>query len=69
MKGILLGVSLMGAVLLAGAVPAFAEPLTPGGGPAFGQHVSGMAPDHAKDHGAVFGECVSTMAQGAGCSH
>jgi hypothetical protein len=41
----------------------------PGGGPAFGQHVSGMAPDHPKEHGRLFGECVSAMAQGAECDH
>jgi hypothetical protein len=41
----------------------------PGGGPAFGQHVSGMAPEHPKEHGRLFGECVSAMAQGAECDH
>ena len=48
---------------------AAAEPPTPGGGPAFGQHVASMTPDHPQDHGAMFGECVSAMARGEGCPH
>jgi len=43
---------------------------TPGGGPGFGEHVSGMARDgHPVEHGRDFGECVSMMAQGLPCDH
>ena len=35
----------------------------------FGQHVSGMAPEHAILHGALFGECVSEMALNGECPH
>jgi len=31
-------------------------------GPQFGAHVSDMTPEHPRDHGVMFGECVSTMA-------
>lgn len=49
--------------------PAFAETVAPGGGSAFGEHVSSMAPEHPRDHGGEFGECVSTMARTGSCSH
>lgn len=60
-------------VALAGALASFgvasaAHP-EPGGGPEFGQHIASMAPEHAIDHGAMFGECVSSMARGEGCTH
>ncbi|KZK16593.1 hypothetical protein A3962_14655 [Meiothermus taiwanensis] len=42
---------------------------SPGGGPDFGKHVSGMAPEHPREHGAQFGACVSSMARGEGCVH
>ena len=38
-------------------------------GRTFGQHVSGMAPEHAILHGALFGECVSEMAVTGECPH
>lgn len=41
----------------------------PGGGPAFGQHIASMAPEHPRAHGRMFGECVSSMARGEGCAH
>ena len=50
-------------------VPAFAQTIAPGGGNAFGEHVSGMAPEHPRDHGLDFGKCVSTMAQTGVCPH
>jgi hypothetical protein len=43
-------------------VPALAQTVAPGGGSAFGEHVSSMAPEHPRDHGRDFGKCVSTMA-------
>ena len=49
--------------------PAFAETVAPGGGSAFGEHVSSMAPEHPRDHGREFGECVSTMARTGTCPH
>lgn len=54
-------------VLVAGS--AFAQTVAPGGGSAFGEHVSGMAPEHPIDHGRGFGECVSAMAQTGVCPH
>lgn len=43
---------------------------TPHDGRAFGQHVSGMAPEHPRDHGgALFGECVSALATTGDCPH
>ena len=69
MKGLVLGIALIAGTLVAGAAPALANPASPGGGPAFGQHISGHAPEHPVLHGAMFGECVSMMAQGEGCSH
>lgn len=59
-------------LLLLGATPALADGMpmpTPGGGPAFGLHVSGMAPEHPIAHGAMFGECVSSMASTGTCPH
>jgi hypothetical protein len=35
----------------------------------FGQHVSGMAPEHPKAHGRHFGECVSELAMTGVCPH
>jgi hypothetical protein len=56
-------------LMVGGAVPALAEDVAPGGGNDFGQHVAGMAPEHAIAHGADFGACVSAMAQGLACPH
>ena len=39
------------------------------GGRQFGEHVSGMAPEHPKMHGRLFGECVSELAITGECSH
>jgi len=50
-------------------VPAFAQTVAPGGSNAFGEHVSSMAPEHPRDHGREFGECLSTMARTGVCSH
>ena len=49
-------------------------PLTSGsqsqtGGRQFGEHVSGMAPEHPLMHGRLFGECVSEMAITGTCPH
>lgn len=52
-----------------GAPPPGAHAVAPGEGPAFGTHVAEMAPAHPKAHGAMFGECVSTMAQTGSCPH
>jgi hypothetical protein len=51
--------------------PAFAqeEEVAPGGGNAFGKHVSSMAPEHPKMGGVEFGVCVSTMARTGSCPH
>lgn len=42
---------------------------SPGGGPEFGQHVASMAPEHPREHGRMFGQCVSAMARGEDCPH
>jgi hypothetical protein len=66
----LVGVAGLTVALLVGATaPALAEDVAPGGGSAFGQHVAGMAPEHAVAHGADFGACVSAMARGLACPH
>lgn len=42
---------------------------TPGGGAGFGDHISGMSPEHPQGHGALFGDCVSGMATDDDCPH
>jgi hypothetical protein len=55
--------------LTIGAAPAaLASGVSPGQDPAFGEHVSDMAPEHPIMHGRQFGECVSGMATGE-CPH
>ena len=51
------------------AAPQAPQPKTSPEGRAFGEHVSGMAPEHAILHGALFGECVSEMAITGECPH
>jgi len=51
----------MVALLVGATVPALADDVARGAGNAFGQHVAGMAPEHAVAHGADFGSCVSAM--------
>ena len=51
------------------AAPRAPQPTTALEGRAFGEHVSGMAPEHAILHGALFGECVSEMAITGDCPH
>lgn len=66
----LVGVAGLTVALLVGATgPALADDVAPGGGNAFGQHVAGMAPEHAVAHGADFGACVSAMARGLACPY
>lgn len=68
MKRKVLVVCALAATLLGlGAAPAIADSVSPS--PAFGQHVSSMAPDHPLELGAIFGDCVSTMATTGSCSH
>ena len=49
--------------------PQAPQPTTSLEGRAFGEHVSGMAPEHAILHGVLFGECVSEMAITGDCPH
>jgi hypothetical protein len=64
----LLVVSIMVGSLVAGSAgTALAAEATPG--PGFGKHVSEMVPEHPRDHGRTFGECVSAMARGGVCDH
>jgi hypothetical protein len=63
------GALFVGVLMLGAAPAAVASDASPGGGPAFGQHVSDMAPDHPLEHGGRhFGACVSGMARGT-CPH
>lgn len=55
-------------VVLGGPRIAEATEPEPGAGPAFGQHVAGMAPEHPVEHGDGFGSCVAMMARGE-CLH
>lgn len=66
-RRIIVVASLAGSLVGIGAAPALADEVTPS--PAFGQHVSDMAPEHALEDGAAFGACVSAMAQGGDCPH
>lgn len=59
--------ALAGSLLGIGATPTLADEVTPS--PDFGQHVSGMVPEHALADGAAFGACVSAMARGIECPH
>ena len=68
MRTVFLGTVLGLALALSVFGPAAAEP-SPGGGPAFGQHVADMAPAHPIDHGRDFGRCVSDLATTGECSH
>jgi hypothetical protein len=69
MRKSLVALAVVLAVAASGVGTAGAEAISPGGGNAFGQHVAGMAPEHAVAHGAHFGECVSTMARTGSCPH
>jgi len=64
---VVLSITIAGALAPLGA-QAMDHP-APGGGPAFGQHVASMAPEHPREHGRMFGECVSAMARGEDCPH
>jgi hypothetical protein len=59
--------SVTATLLGVGASPALADSVSPS--PAFGQHVSSVAPEHALASGAMFGDCVRTMARTGTCSH
>ena len=71
MKKLAVGFAVAVAIWIVGAATAFADTMpTPGGGPAFGQHVAMMAPANSGMTGQAFASCVSAMAsQGVcGCS-
>jgi hypothetical protein len=61
--------AVLGTALSALAVGTAAAGPAPGGGPEFGWHVAEMAPEHPKDHGRHFGDCVSEMATSSVCDH
>ena len=67
LKKLLTVLVISAAALLGATAPALAQP--PGGGNGFGQHVREMTPDHAIEHGAGFGDCVSMMASSGECGH
>ena len=68
MKKVLLGSGVALGLALLGTVSASANTMpSPGGGPAFGQHVQAMSPGHGGMTGAAFGKCVSTMASEDTC--
>jgi hypothetical protein len=64
---VIAGILLLG--LLASPVAARADMPAPGGGSDFGQHVASMTPDHPRDHGPMFGNCVSMLATTGSCQH
>jgi hypothetical protein len=68
LRRLLLSAVLITALLLGAAPAALAANVRPGGGPAFGDHVSSMAPEHPIMNGRHFGECISGMARGE-CPH
>ena len=68
LRRLIVGFVAAGGVLVAGSGMVAAQ-VPPGGGNAFGKHVSGMAPEHARSHGAEFGACVSAMARTGECPH
>ena len=51
-------------VLLLASGPATAGAAPVGG---LGEHVSSIAPEHPREDGAMFGQCVSTMATTGEC--
>lgn len=68
MRSLVLG-SVLGLAIALPLVGSAAAQPAPGGGPAFGQHVSEMAPSHPIDHGRDFGGCVSALATAGECGH
>ncbi len=46
-----------------------ATPQTAITGRALGEHVSGHAPEHPREMGVLFGECVSELATTGTCPH
>ena len=68
MRRLLIGSCVAFGLALLGTVTASADTMpSPGGGPAFGQHVAAMSPGSGGMAGATFGECVSTMASQGTC--
>lgn len=64
MKKVLITTMSVGVLGLAGGFAMQAQAMPPhNDGPGLGHHVSQMAPDHPREHGQMFGECVSTMAR------
>lgn len=60
--------AMVGSLVLGSAGAALAqEDVAPG--PGIGKHVSEMAPEHPRSHGAMFGACVTVMARGLVCDH
>lgn len=68
MRNALIG-TVIAMALSALAIGSVAAAPAPGGGPEFGQRVSGMTPDHAREHGSDFGHCVSQLATTGVCHH
>ena len=72
MKRILIGVGLSFGLLMMGTISVSADTMpmpAPGGGPAFGQHVSAMSPGQGgMTAGPAVGECVSSMASLGVCA-
>lgn len=68
MKKLAVGFAVAVALWIVGATSAFADTMpTPGGGPAFGQHVAMMSPANSGMSGQAFGTCVSAMASQGVC--
>ena len=82
MRRLVIPLALSSALLI--AVSAYAQPTppvqdepqkpaasteTPIKGRALGEHVSGHAPEHPREMGRLFGECVSELAITGTCPH
>jgi hypothetical protein len=67
MRTVLLG-TVLGLTLALSVLGSAAAGPSPGGGPAFGEHVADMAPAHPVDLGRDFGGCVSELATTGECS-
>ncbi len=64
MKRIFIAIVGAGVLGVAGGLAIQAQAQSPGGGNGLGHHASNMAPGHPRDHGAMFGECISEMGRG-----
>ena len=68
MRQIFVALIAAGVLGVAGGLALEVQAQSSSDGKSIGNHVSHMAPEHAREHRAMFGECVSQMAR-AGHDH